>query len=209
MFDLEFSYNLLRQGLTWEGIIYISIHYPELEEIIVRGSKKVVRIVFSLKEKTYSMVQMPVRNSVEPGEDGLKPTDDAKPEENPKSITLEKNRITLSNKTSTFVKDKYDEMKLFYSKFPKSFLDNYSILVPEKYKLNYERIIDTQINHNQRLYFKVISNIIKTKEIEFMTPILEESKFYKPVTVKVESQNKQSVLTIEMDGEVLNMVTLN
>ena len=42
-----------------------------------------------------------------------------------------------------------------------------------------------------------------------MTPILEKSRFYKPLTVKIESQNKQGLLTIEMDGEVLNKVNLN
>jgi hypothetical protein len=212
MFDLEFFNDLIVQGLIWEAIKYVSSYYPELEEIIIIKSERFRKIVFSKTDKAYREVHFPLPSNPDPDKKERFKPNEVKPAD-AKSAKFDEDDMELSYKTGAFdpaeLQDNNYEVKFFYSKFPNSFLDNYSIFISEKYELNYERIIDTQINHNQRLYFKVISEIIKTKEIEFMTPIIETSRFYKPLTIKLESQNRKSILTIEMDGEVLNKVPLN
>lgn len=102
----------------------------------------------------------------------------------------------------------YYKIRLMYSKSPDSFLEKYSILIsiPQENNFRYECIINTQINHNRKLYFKIKSEVSDFNSADFETFLLKESRLFKPLRVSITWQEGKLSLTTKMDGKVLNEI---
>jgi hypothetical protein len=133
--------------------------------------------------------------------------------EYPKSVLIIDGDIYPSPIGNTFnslisKNETYNKIRLMYSKSPDSFLEKYSIpiSIPQKNNFRYERIINTQINHNRKLYFKIKSEIPGFNGAEFETSILKECRLFKPLRVSIDLQDGKLVISIKMDEKVLKEI---